>query len=145
MFKKKKWLIVSILAAAVVVAIGAMGVSAYAKSNSSPISVAPAGNTASETAPAKRVDSQKVLADKVATILGLDNSTVESAFTQAQKEINTENTAAALKAEEARIDQMVTDGKITADQASQYKTWLVIHYPKPILPHSQQAHKMPLK
>ena len=53
MFKKKKWLIVSILAAAVVVAMGAMGVSAYAKSNSSPVSVAPAGNTASETAPAR--------------------------------------------------------------------------------------------
>jgi hypothetical protein len=71
-----------------------------------------------------QTDPQKVLADKVAAILGLDKAEVEAAFTQAQKEINTERAAERLTAEKARIDQMVTDGKLTADQAGKLKTWL---------------------
>ena len=109
MFTKKKWIIVSILATVIVVALGVIGGAVYATSN---------------TATTTPTNPQTVLADKVATILGLDKATVEAAFTQAQQEINSERAAAMLKAEEARIDQMVTDGKLTPDQAAQYKTWL---------------------
>jgi hypothetical protein len=110
MFKKRKWIIISILAAAIVVAVGVMGGAAYAKSN-----------TAAAAAP---TNPQKVLAEKVAAILGLDAAKVEAAITQAQKEINTERAAERLAAEEARIDQMVKDGKLTEDQAAKLKAWL---------------------
>jgi hypothetical protein len=113
MFKKRKWIIISILAAVVVVALGVIGGAAYAQSG--------ATNTAAATAP---VDPQKVLADKVAVILGIDAAKVEAAFAQAQKEMQSERQAAMLKAAEARIDQMVTDGKISAEEAAKYKTWL---------------------
>ena len=112
MIKKRKWIFISVLAAVVVLAAGILGVAAYANSNNG------------TTTPSTQTDPQKVLADKVAAILGLDNATVEAAFTQAQTEIKAERQAANLKAEEARIDQMVTDGKLTAEQAAQYKTWL---------------------
>jgi hypothetical protein len=112
MIKKRKWIFISVIAVVVVLAGIILGVAVYANSNS--------GTTTSST----QTDPQKLLADKVAAILGLDNATVEAAFTQAQTEIKTERQAANLKAVEARIDQMVTDGKLTADQAAQYKTWL---------------------
>ena len=110
MFKKRKWIIVSIVAAVIVVAVGVIGGAVYAKSNNAAV--------------ATQTDPQKVLADKVAAILKLDNAQVEAAFTQAEKEMATERSATMLKAEEARIDQMVTDGKLTADQAAKMKTWL---------------------
>ena len=109
MFEKKKWIIISIVATVIVVALGVIGGAAYA---------------ASSTTTTTPTNPQTVLADKVATILGIDQGKVEAAFTQAQQEINSERSAAMLKAEEARIDQMVTDGKLTPAQASQYKTWL---------------------
>jgi hypothetical protein len=112
MLKKRKWIIISIIAAVIVVVMGILGSIAYADSNT-------------DTGAAKtQTDPQKVLADKVANILGVDPAKVEAAFTQAQKEINAERSAEMLKAEEARIDKMVTDGKLTADQAAKYKTWL---------------------
>jgi hypothetical protein len=113
MFKKRKWLIVSIAATVIVVAMGVIGGAVYAASG--------ATTPAPATTP---INPQTVLADKVATILGLDKTTVEDAFKQAQQEINSERAAAMLKAAEARIDQMVTDGKLTADQAAKYKAWL---------------------
>ena len=64
------------------------------------------------------------MADKVAAILGVDAAKVEAAFTQAQKEMAAERSAEMLKAQEARIDQAVTDGKMTADEAAKLKTWL---------------------
>jgi hypothetical protein len=113
MFKKKKWIIISVLAAVIVVALGVIGGAAYAQSN-----------TTDAPAQAAPIDPQKVLADKVAKILGLDEAKVEAAFTQAQQEIRTERQADMLKAAEARIDKMVADGKITAEQGAQYKAWL---------------------
>ena len=127
MFKQKKWITISVLAASMIVALGVLGGTVYARSNESnptaqvELVSAAAAPTADNTT---RVDPQKELADRVATILGLDSSKVEAAFTQAAKEIKDERSAAMLKAEEARIDQMVTDGKLTADQAAKYKAWL---------------------
>jgi hypothetical protein len=110
MFKKRKWIIISVLAAAIVVAVGVMGGAAYAKSNIAAVTV--------------QTDPQKVLADKVADILGLPTADVEAAFAKAQKEINTERAAERLTAEKARIDKLVADGKMTAEQADKMKTWL---------------------
>jgi len=114
MFKKKKWIIASILAAVVIITVGVVGIAVYAASPTTT-------PTPTKTAP---VDPQKALADKVAGILKVDPATVEAAFTKAQQELNTERAAANLKAEEARIDQMVTDGKMTAADAKAYETWL---------------------
>jgi hypothetical protein len=113
MFKSKKWIIVAVAAAVVVIAAG-IGVAVYADSPTTtpaPAKIAP-------------VDPQKTLADKVAGILGVDAAKVEAAFTQAQKEINAERAAANLKAEEARIDKLVADGKMKAEDANKYKAWL---------------------
>jgi hypothetical protein len=112
MFKKRKWVILSVAIAAIVVA-GVVGGAVYANSSGS-----------TTTTKAAKVNPQTVLADKVAGILGLDNNTVEAAFTQAQKEINSERSAERLAAQEARLDKMVADGKITAAEAAKIKTWL---------------------
>jgi hypothetical protein len=109
---KRKWIIVSIVGTAAILLFGTIGGMVYAQT------------TASPTPPAARVNPQKVLADKVAAILKLDNTTVENAFTAAQAEIQQERATAQLKQMEARIDQMATDGKLTPDQAAKMKTWI---------------------
>jgi hypothetical protein len=103
MSKKRKILIISVLAAVVILTIGLIGGAAYAKSS-----------TSATTSPA---NPQMVLADKVASILGLDASTVEAAFTQAEKEIRSE-------ALDSQLQKLVEAGKINQDQATQYKNWL---------------------
>ncbi len=55
-------------------------------------------------------------AARVAAILGIDQTKVESAFTQAQRDIESERLDAQLKA-------LVADGKMTQAQADQYKSW----------------------
>jgi len=107
MTKKKKLIFISVVAAAMLLIVGLVGSQALADSGTS--TTAP-----TNTAP---VDRQKVLADKVATILGLDATTVEKAFTQAQKEIQSE-------AQDNQLKQMVEAGDITQAQADAYKTWL---------------------
>jgi hypothetical protein len=126
MFKQKKWITISVLAASMIVALGVLGGTVYARSNenNNTAQIEPASAAVATADNSTRVDPQKELADRVATILGVDSAKVEAAFTQAQKEIRDERAAAMLKAEEARIDQMVTDGKLTADQAAKYKAWL---------------------
>lgn len=71
--------------------------------------------TPSATAP-PAANPDKAFADKVAGILGVDAAKVESAFTQAQKELQSD----ALK---TRLDNLVKAGKITQDQADQYQKW----------------------
>jgi hypothetical protein len=99
---KKKLIIVSVLAVALMLTVGLVGSAVYASS------------TTSTDTPA---NPRMVLADKVAEILNLDTSTVEAAFTQAQKEIREE-------AQDNQLQKLVDDGKITQEQADQYKTWL---------------------
>jgi hypothetical protein len=103
MFKNRKLLIISVAAAVIVLAVGVIGGAVYAQSNA--------------TTPNAAGSPQNVLADKVAKILGLDASTVEAAFTQAQKEIRSE-------AMDSQLQKLVDAGKITQEQAAQYKTWL---------------------
>lgn len=103
MSKKRKMVIISALAAAVILTVGLVGGIAYADSSTSTDSAAK--------------NPQMVLADKVASILGLDASKVEAAFTQAEKEIKAERL-------DSQLQKLVDDGKITRDEAAQYKTWL---------------------
>ena len=70
--------------------------------------------TPSATAP-PAANPEKAFADKVAGILGVDAAKVESAFTQAQKEMQNE----ALK---TRLN-LVKAGKITQDRPDQYQKW----------------------
>jgi hypothetical protein len=100
MGSKKKWIIIGILAAVVILAIGLIGGAAYAAS----------GTTTTDTA-------GKTLAARVATILGLDQSRVDAAFTQAQKDMQTE-------ALDNQLKSLVSAGKITQAQADQYKAWV---------------------
>ncbi len=58
-------------------------------------------------------DSGKTLLGRVAKIMGVDQQKLESAFTQARKEIRDE-----------RLQELVTQGKITQEQMNQYKKWL---------------------
>jgi hypothetical protein len=109
---KRKWIIVSVVGTAALLVSGIIGGVVYAQSGSSTSSTAP------------MISPMTAFADKVASILKLDNATVENAFTQAQSEMQKDQVATQLKAKEAQIDKMVTEGKLTADQATQYKTWL---------------------
>jgi hypothetical protein len=99
MGNKKKWIIIGILAVVVILAIGIIGGAAYA-----------ASGTTTDTA-------GKTLAARVATILGLDQSKVEAAFSQAQKDLQTE-------ALDNQLKSLVSAGKITQAQADQYKAWI---------------------
>lgn len=58
----------------------------------------------------------KTLLGRVATILGIDQQKVEDAFTQAQKEMRDERL-------DSYLNSLVEDGKITQEQADQYKSW----------------------
>jgi hypothetical protein len=54
---------------------------------------------------------------RVATILGIDQQKLQDAFTQAQREMKDE-------AFNKRMQDQVTSGKLTQQQADQYKQWL---------------------
>ena len=60
---------------------------------------------------------QRVLMSKVAGILGINQADLEAAFTQAQKEMRSEALA-------NRLAKLVADGKLTQEQADQYKAWV---------------------
>jgi hypothetical protein len=98
MWRKKKWVIIAVVAAVVVLAAGILGGVAYAQT--------PPGT-----------DSSKTLLGRVAEKLGLDQKKVEDAFAQAQKDMKVE-------AEKARLDQMVKNGKLTQTQADEFQKWL---------------------
>jgi len=63
-------------------------------------------------------DSQpKTLLVRVAEILGIDQQKLEDAFTQARSEMQDE-------ALDSRLQNLVNEGKITQEEADQYKVWL---------------------
>lgn len=99
MWWKKKWLIIAVLGA-VVLSIGILGGVAYAQSGSA------SANTI----------TGKTFAARVANILGIDQAKVEEAFAQAQKEMQDE-------ALTNRLDKLVEEGKITPQQADEFKQW----------------------
>ena len=100
MWRKKKWIIIAAAAAVLILVVGTLGVVAYAQ-------------TTTPTQPGQG----KTILSRVATILGIDQKKVEDAFAQAQKEQQDD-------AVSARLQAMVTAGKLTQQQADDYKAWL---------------------
>ena len=58
----------------------------------------------------------KTFTARVAAILGIDEQKVKDAFNQAQREMSDE-------ALDTRLQKLVEDGKLTQEQANQYKDW----------------------
>jgi len=101
--RKKKWIIIGVLVGVLAIA-GVAGGLVYAQASGSASSNQPSGSPG------------KALADRVATILGIDQTKVENAFTQAQKDMQDE-------ALTNWLNSQVTQGKMTQSQADQYKSW----------------------
>jgi hypothetical protein len=98
MWRRHKLIIASVLAATVLLA-GSVG-----------------GVVFAQTGGAGAATSGKTLAARVATILGIDQQRVEDAFAQARKDMRTE-------ALDTYLQTQVDQGKLTQEQAAQYKTW----------------------
>ncbi len=101
---KKRLIIISSVVSAVIVLMGLVGGTVFAATPTTP---------ATGTA----VNPQSVFAAKVAGLLGKTQAEVEAAFTQAQKEMKAD-------AQAKMLAKLVADGKMTQEQANQYKTWL---------------------
>ena len=86
------------------------------------VALAQAGNDGTTTTPGK------TLIARVAAILGIDQQTVEDAVKQAKQDMQNE-------ALDARLQAMVDSGKITAEQAQEYKDWWQAR-PQDVLPNS---------
>ncbi|MFH1639430.1 MAG: hypothetical protein ABIB93_03845 [Chloroflexota bacterium] len=71
--------------------------------------------------------SRQTLIARVATILGIDQQTVEDAFTQAQSEMRGE-------AVDNYLNNLVEQGKITQEEAGQYKDWWLLKPDVPVGP-----------
>ena len=94
---KSRWVLIP--AAFIVLAIGVLGAGVVA-------------------AQAVNEDSHKDrFTARVAEILGLDETDVKDAMTQAKRQLYDE-------AVQAKLDAMVAAGEITQDQADEYKTWI---------------------
>lgn len=97
MWRRKKFLLVGLLAA--VLLVGSIGGVVLAQTENGD-------------------DSQpKTLLARVAEILGIDQQKVEDAFTQAKSEMRTE-------ALQNRFQNFVDQGEITQGEADQYEEWL---------------------
>jgi hypothetical protein len=104
MLRNKKWITVIVLAATLIILASVAGGIANAATGTTP-----SGNVTIS-------DPAKTLYAKVAAILGIDQSKLESAFTQAQKETRDEQLVSQLKS-------MVDQGAITQAQSDAYLKW----------------------
>lgn len=82
--------------------------------------------------------SGKTLLGRVATILGIDQQTVESAFAKAQRDMRDE-------ALSNYLQKLVDQGKITKEQADQYQNWWQARpeTPMPVPFERFGAHRFP--
>ncbi len=103
--RKKRWLLVPVL-----VGLLTIGITAG-------VALAHGGGGDGKSA----LDS---FSNRVAAILGLEESQVRDAFTQAKEEARAANQAAKEARLQDKLDQMVEDGSITQEQADQYMEWL---------------------
>ena len=106
---RKKYLIISAVVAVVILVSATIGV-ALAQTGTS----AATSTTQVSNAVAGFSDN---LTARVAKILGIDQNKLQAAINQANTELQNERI-------DNTLNQLVADGKITADQAKQYKTWL---------------------
>jgi hypothetical protein len=104
MLRNKKWIIVTVLLATMVILVGVIGGMAYAATGTA--------TSANTTA----ADPAKTLYARVAAILGIDQTKLEAAFTQAQNQLRDEQLTTQLK-------NMVDQGNITQAQADAYLKW----------------------
>jgi hypothetical protein len=104
MLRNKKWITIIVLAATLVILLSVVGGMAYAATGTT--------TTANTTAN----DPAKTLYAKVATILGIDQTKLEAAFTQAQNQMRDEELT-------NRLKSMVDQGTITQAQSDAYLKW----------------------
>jgi outer membrane murein-binding lipoprotein Lpp len=97
---KRKIILISAVVVVVVLIAGVIGSVAYAQS------------TTPTATPAV-----KTLMARVAEKLGIDQAKLETAFKEAQQEMRDE-------AMDARLQKMVEAGKLTQEQADEYKDWI---------------------
>ena len=102
--KKKKLIIISIAITVVILAGGILGGVVYAQSGTTTTSTTTTSTT------------KDTLFAKVAAILGIDEAKLESAFSQAREEIQTD-------ALNNRLQRLVEAGKLTQEEADQYLKW----------------------
>jgi len=107
MWKSKRFVIIAVIVA--VLLIGGIAGVAIAKTASDSTTSTAMAQTTSDNA-------TRSLISRVATILGLPQSTVQSAFDKAQKDMADE-------ALHNRLNSLVQQGKMTQDQANQYEKW----------------------
>ncbi|MFC2011327.1 hypothetical protein ACFLUR_03450 [Chloroflexota bacterium] len=113
MWRRKKLIIVAVLAATILLVVG-MGTVAFAETESTDDAI-----------------SGKTLSARVAAILGIDQQTVEDAFAQAKSDMQAE-------ALDSRLQKLVDGGEITQEQADQYQAW---YQAKPDMAPFQQQLK----
>ena len=92
---RKRWVIVSVVMAALAIAITGGAIMAQDEDE----------------------DSSKTFAGRVAEILGLEDDTVADAMKQAKEDMRDE-------AVKAKLDALVEDGKMTQEDADAYLEWL---------------------
>lgn len=109
MWKSKRFIVIAVIVG--VIAVGGVAGVAIAKTAGTAGS-----NTSTAVALATSDNTSQGLIGRVATILGLPQSTVQNAFDQAQKDM-------ANQALQNRLSGLVQQGKITQDQANQYQNW----------------------
>lgn len=109
MGKSKKFILGTVLALIVLVG-STIGVIFAQNSSTSPAGVAFAQSGTGN------VSQPKPLLARVAEILGIDQQKLEGAFAQAQREMQEE-------ALNRYLQKLVEEGKITQQQADQYKAW----------------------
>ncbi len=97
MWRSKKFIVIAIVVALVL----GLGISSVA--------LAQTGST-------DATSDNKTLLARVAAILGIDQQTVENAFSQARLDMRNE-------ALDSYLKNLVDQGKITQEQADQYKQW----------------------
>ena len=102
---KKKLIIISIAITVVILAGGILGGVVYAQSG-----------TTTTTSTTTTGTTKDTLFAKVAAILGIDEAKLESAFSQAREEIQTD-------ALNNRLQRLVEAGKLTQEEADQYLKW----------------------
>ena len=103
--RKKRWLLVPVL-----VGLLTIGITAG-------VALAHGGGEDGKSA----LDS---FSNRVAAILGLEESQVQEAFTQAAEDAREEWQATREARLQDKLDQMVEDGAISQEQADQYMEWL---------------------
>ena len=103
--RKKRWLLLSVVVGLLTVGITAGAVLAHGGSGDGE----------------SKLDS---FASRVASILGLEESQVQDAFTQAKEEAREAKQAAQEARLQDKLNQMAEEGSITQEQADQYMEWV---------------------